>query len=267
MATSDIWDPEVYGRYADERARPFFELLSRVNADKPAYVVDLGCGTGELTATLCRRWPEAEIHGVDSSQSMIGRATTGQASTGPTFEVADVRDWRPARPLDVIVSNAVLQWIPEHRDLLARWVGQLAEDGTLAFQVPGNFDAPSHRVIRALCRTAAWRDELGDISRTSPVGEPAEYLDLLAGLGCEVDAWETTYVHVLPGGDAVLNWVKGTALRPMLDRLPPGRHAGFLADCARALGEAYPRRPYGTPFPFRRIFVVARVRPATRQRV
>src|SRR5690606_16378969 len=121
---------------------------------------------------------------------------------------------------------------------------------------PGNFDAPSHVLIRELCRTK-WRAELGDLVREAPVGTPEEYLDLLAGAGCAVDAWETTYLHVLQGEDAVLNWVKGTALRPMLDRLPPGRREEFLTDCARVLGEAYPRKPYGTPFPFRRIFVVA----------
>jgi len=249
--TTDIWDPGVYRRYAAERQRPFFDLVGRVAAENPEYVVDLGCGTGELTATLCRRWPGAAVHGIDSSPAMLAKAPPG-----PTFEVGDIREWRPPRPVDVIVSNAVLQWVPGHRDLVRRWVGYLAGDGWLAFQVPGNFDAPSHVLIRELCRTK-WRAELGDLVREAPVGTPEEYLDLLAGAGCAVDAWETTYLHVLQGEDAVLNWVKGTALRPMLDRLPPGRREEFLADCARVLGEAYPRKPYGTPFPFRRIFVVA----------
>ncbi|WP_405087103.1 trans-aconitate 2-methyltransferase [Microbispora sp. NBC_01389] len=247
----DIWDPEVYERYAAERGRPFHELVSRIGARSPGYVVDLGCGTGELTATLLTRWPGARVHGVDASPAMIGKAPAG-----PFFEVADVRDWSPSRPVDVIVSNALLQWLPERRDLLRRWRGWLAEDGWLAFQMPGNFDAPSHAVVRELCRTT-WRAELGDVPRGATVGEPEEYVDLLAGLGLTVDAWETTYVHVLRGEDPVLNWVRGTALRPMLDRLPPERHAAFLADCARALREAYPPRPYGTLFPFRRIFAVA----------
>ncbi|MBX6386675.1 MAG: trans-aconitate 2-methyltransferase [Microbispora sp.] len=248
---SDIWDPEIYERYASERGRPFHELVARVGAKSPSYVVDLGCGTGELTATLRHRWPEAEIHGVDSSPAMIAKAPPGA-----TFEVADVRDWRPPRPVDVIVSNALLQWVPEHLDLLRRWRDYLTEGGWLAFQVPGNFNAPSHVVLRELCRTT-WREELSDVPRDAPVREPDEYVDLLAGLGFTVDAWETTYLHVLPGEDAVLNWIKGTALRPMLDRLPAERHADFLADCARKLREVYPRQPYGTLFPFRRIFVVA----------
>ncbi|MBP2705366.1 trans-aconitate 2-methyltransferase [Microbispora sp. RL4-1S] len=249
---ADFWEPAVYNHFAAERSRPFFELVSRVRAESPGYVADLGCGTGELTATLCERWPTAAVHGVDSSPAMLAAPPAG-----PSFEVADVRDWRPPRPVDVIVSNALLQWLPEHRELLSRWAGHLTEGGWLAFQVPGNFAAPSHAAIRELCRTT-WRDELGDLPRGTPVGDPAEYVGLLAGLGCAVDAWETTYVHVLAGGDAVLGWIKGTALRPMLDRLAPGRREAFLGDCARVLREAYPQRPYGTPFPFRRIFVVAR---------
>jgi trans-aconitate 2-methyltransferase len=248
-----MWDPTVYGRYADERARPFFELVARVRAEDPGYVVDLGCGTGELTAELSRRWPRATVHGVDSSPAMIGKAPDG-----PTFSVGDAGSWRPGRPVDVIVSNALLQWLPGHRDLLPRWVEYLRPGGWLAFQVPGNFDAPSHVVVRELCRSAAWKDELGDLVRGTPVDDPEGYLALLAGLGCEVDAWETTYIHLLPGENAVLNWIMGTALRPVLDRLGPGeRREAFLADCARALDEAYPREPYGTAFPFRRIFVVA----------
>ncbi|WP_326644919.1 trans-aconitate 2-methyltransferase [Streptosporangium sp. NBC_01755] len=249
----DMWDPAVYGRYADERARPFFDLVSRIPAADPGYVVDAGCGTGELTAELARRWPDARIHGFDSSPAMIEKAPAGGSLS---FSVEDVRRWSPASPVDVIVSNAVLQWVPEHRELLPRWVEALAPGGRLAFQVPGNFDAPSHALVRELCRTK-WRDRLGDLASYSPVDDPAGYLGLLARLGCRVDAWETTYLHVLPGDDAVLSWITGTALRPMLDRLDPAEAAAFLADCAALLREAYPRGPYGTIFPFRRIFVVA----------
>ncbi|MEO3812081.1 trans-aconitate 2-methyltransferase [Sphaerisporangium sp. B11E5] len=248
----DMWDPELYGRYAGERARPFFELLARVRAENPERVVDLGCGSGELTLELARRWPGAAVHGLDSSPAMIAKAPPG-----PSFGVGDVRDWRPDAPVDVIFSNAVLQWVPEHRELLARWTGFLREGGWLAFQVPGNFSAPSHARVREVCRSAAWKDALGDLVRDDPVDGPEGYLRLLAGLGCAVDAWETTYVHVLPGEDAVLKWISGTALRPMLDRLGPERSRDFLADCAAALAEDYPREPFGTAFPFRRVFVVA----------
>lgn len=248
-----MWDPEIYGRYADERSRPFFDLVARISAERPGRVVDAGCGSGELTAELARRWPDADVHGFDSSPAMIGKAPAGDRLT---FSVDDVTRWRPGRPVDVIVSNAVLQWVPGHRELLSRWTGVLAPGGWLAFQVPGNFDAPSHALVRELCRTR-WRDRLGDLVREPPVDDPAGYLDRLTALGCRVDAWETTYLHVLPGDDAVLTWITGTALRPVLDRLGPDERDAFLGDCAALLNEAYPRRPYGTVFPFRRIFVVA----------
>ncbi|MFI0424190.1 trans-aconitate 2-methyltransferase [Spongiactinospora sp. 9N601] len=257
----DMWDPAVYHRFAGERARPFFELLARVRADDPQYVVDAGCGPGELTAELARRWPDAEVHGFDSSPAMIGKARS-HAHDRLAFEVADLREWRPRRPVDVLVSNAVLQWLPDHRELLPAWVAALAPGGWLAFQVPGNFDEPSHTTVRALCRTPEWRDRLGDLGEYRSVGKPAEYLELLAGLGCRVDAWETTYIHLLPGEDAVLGWISGTALRPVLDRLGEGpEREAFLAACRTALDAAYPRGPYGTPFPFRRIFVVAQTGP------
>jgi trans-aconitate 2-methyltransferase len=250
-----MWDPAIYGRYADERARPFYELMSRVGAKHPRYVVDAGCGPGELTAELAARWPEAEVHGFDSSPAMIAQAS--QVARGPSFAVGDVRFWRPDRSVDVLVSNAVLHWVPEHRELLPHWVDLLSPGGWLAVQVPGNFGAPSHTLVRELCRSAKWWHRLGDLVQDAPVDEPADYLDLLAGRCRMVDVWETTYLHVLPGEDAVLNWIKGTALRPVLDRLDERGRADFLDDAAELLAEAYPRKAYGTPFAFRRIFAIA----------
>ncbi|MEU4573725.1 trans-aconitate 2-methyltransferase [Nonomuraea sp. ATR24] len=250
----DMWDPATYDRYADERSRPFFELLARVRADSPDYVVDAGCGTGELTTELARRWPEATVDGFDSSPNMITRARSIDGAT-PSFAVADVTTWHPDRPVDVLVSNAVLQWVPEHRDLIERWVEALSPGGWLAFQVPGNHRAPSHAAIRELCASREWSDRLGDLDRGDPVGTPVDYADLLSG--CRVDAWETTYVHILQGERPVLDWVSGTALRPVLDRLRPDEAERFTAELAGLLADAYPAREYGTPFPFRRIFVVA----------
>ncbi|MDR8409915.1 trans-aconitate 2-methyltransferase [Nonomuraea sp. 3-1Str] len=251
----DIWDPATYARFADERSRPFHELLARVGADEPDYVVDAGCGTGELTLELARRWPGATVEGFDSSPAMITKARELHAA--PRFAVADMTMWRPDRPVDVIVSNAALQWVPSHRDVLEHWVEALDDGGWLAFQVPGNFDAPSHAAIREVCASPRWADRLGDFDRGSPVGDPVEYLDLLDSCGCQVDAWETTYIHVLQGENAVLDWISGTALRPILDRLYVDEHFSFKEDLAARLDEAYPAREYGTPFPFRRIFVVA----------
>ncbi|WP_201761166.1 MULTISPECIES: trans-aconitate 2-methyltransferase [unclassified Nonomuraea] len=250
----DIWDPVTYAVYADERSRPFIELISRVGAVDPDYVVDAGCGSGELTAQLGVRWPGATVEGFDSSPAMIAKAR--RLETKARFAVADVATWRPDRPVDVIVSNAVLQWVPEHRSVLEHWVEELAPGGWLAFQVPGNFDAPSHVAIRELCASRAWSDRLGDVPRGNPVGDPLDYLDLLNQGGAQVDAWETTYIHVLQGENPVLDWVSGTALRPILDRLPPDEQRRFKRDLAQLLADAYPARNFGTPFPFRRIFVV-----------
>ncbi|MEV4079757.1 trans-aconitate 2-methyltransferase [Nonomuraea fuscirosea] len=250
----DIWDPVTYAVFADERSRPFIELISRVGAVEPDYVVDAGCGSGELTVELAGRWPRATIEGFDSSPAMITKARRLESNV--RFAVADVTTWRPDRPVDVIVSNAVLQWVPEHRSVLEHWIEELAPGGWLAFQVPGNFDAPSHVAIRELCGSRAWSDKLGDYTRGNPVEEPLEYLDLLNQGGSQVDTWETTYVHVLQGEDPVLGWVSGTALRPILDRLDPDERRRFKRDLAKPLAEVYPAKSYGTPFPFRRIFVV-----------
>jgi trans-aconitate 2-methyltransferase len=252
----DIWDPSTYARYTDERSRPFFDLTARVVADAPDYVVDAGCGSGELTAALARRWPEATVEGFDSSPAMIAQAR--ELGDTPRFTVADVTMWRADRPIDVLVSNAVLQWVPTHRDVLEHWVDMLAPGGRLAVQLPGNHDAPSHRAIRELCGSRAWAERLGDYERGNPVADPADYFELLSGCGCRrVDAWETTYLHVLRGENAVLDWVSGTALRPIFDRLKPDERQRFTSDLAGLLDEAYPAKGYGTPFPFRRIFMVA----------
>lgn len=254
----DIWDPKLYARYAAERTRPFHDLVARIHADDPRYVVDAGCGSGALTAELARRWPHAEVLGFDSSPPMIDEARR-HAGERLSFAVRDVRDPLPdEHRIDVLVSNAVLQWVPEHRELLAAWAKALRPGAWLAFQVPGNFAAPSHTLVNELCRTDRWRHRLGDLKPRDPVDDPTDYLDLLAGQGLRVDAWETTYIHVLPPGeDAVLNWIEGTALRPVLNRLAETERAAFLAECGALLRDAYPSRSYGVPFPFRRVFVVA----------
>lgn len=250
----DIWNPAQYRRYAVERARPFHDLTARIAAVEPSTVVDLGCGPGELTGTLARRWPGAEVTGVDSSTAMIERAA---AVPGITARIADVTTWRPPRPPDVVVANAVFQWVPDHDPLLTALAAGLAPGGWFAFQMPGNFGAPSHVLLRQVCRSERWRDRVGALPRDAPVAEPGHYLELLAGAGRRVDVWETTYLHLLPGDDPVLEWVRGTALRPVLTALTETERAAFLADYGAELRAAYPRGEHGTVLPFRRIFVVA----------
>lgn len=258
-----LWDPEQYGRFADERSRPFFELVSRVRCARPRRVVDLGCGPGRLTAALAQRWPEADILGIDGSDEMIKAARESAATPDGRvrFEVGDVTRWPPGEPVDVVISNAVLHWVPGHRELLPRWLEGLMPGGWLAFQVPGNFGAPSHVLLRELCGSPRWRGRLDGIVPDRPVDDCVGYLELLAAHGCRVDAWETTYAQVLQGDDPVLEWTKGTALRPVLAALGRGAEASaFLAEYAELLRAAYPSGPSGTVFPFRRIFVVARTR-------
>ena len=253
------WDPAQYLRFADSRARPFFDLLAPVHADAPRQVVDAGCGPGNLTATLAERWPAAEVLGFDSSPAMVERAA---ACTAPRvrFTLDDARTWQPPAPVDVLVSNAVLHWIPEHDRLAARWLAYLAPGGWLAFQVPGNFASPSHGAIDEVLAAPRWRTALPDgVAGRARSFDPEHYLQVLADAGATVDAWETTYVHVLDGPAPVLEWMKGTALRPVLDALGESDlRAEFLAELNERLLAQYPPGPHGTVFPFRRVFVVAR---------
>jgi trans-aconitate 2-methyltransferase len=252
-----MWDPEQYLTFASERARPFYDLLGRIGATAPEYVVDLGCGPGNLTAALADRWPEAEVLGIDSDAEMIAAASKRPARSGLSFQLGDLRDWQPGRKVDVIASNAVLQWVPGHLDLLPRWTAALAPDGWLAFQLPGNFDQPSHAILRELSQSARWRDRLSGVELNRQAADPAEYLDVLARLGLAVDAWETSYLHVLQGEDAVTEWYKGTGLRPVLTALAPAEAAEFVTEYSEQVRRAYPAAPYGTVLPFRRVFVVA----------
>ncbi|MEU7169338.1 trans-aconitate 2-methyltransferase [Streptomyces morookaense] len=265
-----VWDPQQYLRHAGPRTRPFQDLLARVPElpGSPARIADLGCGPGNATALLAERWPDAHITGYDNSAAMLEEA---QAYAGETlrggridFAYGDLTRWSAQRArYDLIVSNAAFQWVPGHAEAFPALLADVAPGGTFAFQVPGNGDAPSHALLRELCGSPRWRDRLGAAGRrTVDVREPADYLERLAALGCEVDAWETTYLHLLEGEDPVLEWLKGTGLRPVLTALAdaPEEREAFLSEYRGLLRKAYPAGPGGTVFPFRRIFVVARKR-------
>ncbi|MDP9796322.1 trans-aconitate 2-methyltransferase [Catenuloplanes nepalensis] len=252
-----MWDPEIYQRYGDERSRPFFDLLARVRTGAPRRVVDLGCGPGDLTATLAERWPSARVEGFDSSTEMITKA----AALGKPveFAVGDVRAWEPEPDVDVLVSNAVLQWVPGHEELLPRWAAGIAPGGVIALQVPGNFDAPSHRALQALA--GEW-DALNDVGIIRRVPDFEAYARILTRRGCTVDAWATTYLHLLPVKDGdehpVLRWMDGTALRPVKAALPDADYPAFRASLGERLADAYPVENGLVHFPFHRNFVVAR---------
>jgi trans-aconitate 2-methyltransferase len=256
-ARPGAWDVAAYTRFADERSRPFVDLLARVAHPAPRTVVDLGCGEGTMTAALADRWPGARVTGVDSSPEMLAAATPIPGRL--EFVREDVREWAPDGPVDVLVSNAVLHWVSGHDALLARWAGWLPRGGVLAVQVPGNFRAPTHALLDELCRSPRWADRLAHAGpRPDTVLEPTEYAELVTAAGLEPDVWETTYLHVLSGPDPVLAWVRSTVLRPVLARLADDEAAAFTADYAAALRVAYPARADGSVLlPFRRVFVVA----------
>ena len=251
------WDPGHYLTYADERGRPFVELVARIGAEAPATVVDLGCGPGNLTALLQERWPAAAIRGLDSSPEMIAGARA--LGTSIDFEVADLRAWAErADPVDLVVSNATLQWVPGHLDLLLALVGRINPGGRLAFQVPGNFDEPSHTIRTELAAEPPYDAHTRGVAVPSS-HDPGVYLDRLTELGCAVDAWETTYLHVLTGPDAVFTWVSGTGARPTLQALPDDLRPAFEEEFRSRLRAAYPERDGRVVLPFRRVFVVAQV--------
>ncbi|WP_446667069.1 methyltransferase domain-containing protein [Flexivirga sp. B27] len=256
------WDPQQYEHFSDLRGRPFGDLLGRVGAEALGRVVDLGCGNGPLTLTLADRWPHAAISGVDSSESMLERARALDESQRVHWQLGDVATWDGAGRADVIVTNATLQWVPEHLTLLDRWLAELPSGGWLAMQVPGNFDAPSHRIIREVARAHERAGDLEGALRDAPVESPQRYAETLAAHCGHFDVWETTYLQVLdPQGaqrSPVLEWVKGTALRPLLDRLDESERGPFLDELVERFDAAYPRAAYGTPMPFRRIFAVGR---------
>jgi trans-aconitate 2-methyltransferase len=250
------WDPKQYGRFADERGRPFADLIERIGAAAPRRVVDLGCGPGTLTQLLATRWPQAEVVGFDSSPEMIAQAQA-LGDSRIHFELGDIASWRPGPFDDVVVSNAALQWVPGHASLLSSWTDALPADAWLAWQVPGNFSAPSHVLMRSLAESPRWSALLGQALRHGDaVGSPAEYATLLLSAGCSADVWETSYTHVLLGADPVLEWVRGTGLRPVLAILDGPDQAEFEAEYATQLRAAYPETSHGTLLAYRRIFAV-----------
>jgi trans-aconitate 2-methyltransferase len=252
------WDPGQYLRFERERTLPSRDLLARLGEGTPATIIDLGCGTGTSTALLRDRWPAARVVGVDSSLEMIAAAR--KTSNEIEWVVRDVRSWSPTEPFDLVFSNAALQWVPDHRTVFPHLLRQVAPGGTLAVQMPANFDSPVHRRIREVADAARWSARWGPDLVTPHVESVGFYYDLLTPESPNVECWITEYIHVLPAAADVVEWVKGTALRPYLDRLPePTDREEFLAEILKGAVAAYPPRADGQVlFPFRRLFLVAR---------
>jgi len=249
------WNPTQYLKFADHRLRPALDLLAQIPVETPDAVYDLGCGPGNITEWLKRRWPESRIMGIDSSAEMLAEAKNRWPWL--EWEQADIATWRPKNPAAVIYSNAALQWLDNHRALFPSIYAGLAPGGTLAVQMPRNFAQPSHALMRETAQDGPWREVLAPHIRVSPVAEPGEYWRLLKPLGAEIGLWESEYLQALEGEDAVLQWMLGTTLRPLLAALSDEWREAFLAAYGARLREVYPRENGVTLFPFRRLFILA----------
>jgi trans-aconitate 2-methyltransferase len=250
------WSPERYLAFADQRTRPAVDLLARVPLQRPERAVDLGCGPGNSTRLLAERWPAADVIGIDSSGDML--ASAGQSGIRATWVEADLAAWAPQHAPDLIFSNAALHWVGGHETLLPRLLECVRPGGVLAVQMPRNFEAPSHTLLRATAASGPWADRLAEVLDWRPVATPEWYYDLLAPQAAALDIWETVYLHVLEGDDPVLRWTRSTALRRIVQALDEADCAAFEAAYAARLRAAYPRRADGrTLFAFRRLFIVA----------
>ncbi|HJS29726.1 MAG TPA: methyltransferase domain-containing protein [Anaerolineales bacterium] len=257
-----LWNPAQYLKFSDERLRPALELLQRIPPRSPELIYDLGCGTGHITRIISERWDTAVVYGLDNSDEMLeaARSQPGRVRWIHT----DIRTWVPPSPPDLIYSNAALHWVEDHAALFPRFLGFLKPGGCLAVQMPLSYDLPSHRLMReTLAGGGPESRRLGSEVLREDVGrrwveETQTYYHLLSGIASTIDIWETEYLQILEGADAVLEWVRGTGLRPILDGLAPAELEIFLTEYRRRLQEAYPPQRDGrTLYPFRRLFIVA----------
>jgi trans-aconitate 2-methyltransferase len=260
MAT---WNPVLYLKFGEERTQPARDLAARAAAllaGRPTAglaALDLGCGPGNSTAVLAATFPGAELTGMDSSPEMIAQAV--KSSVPATWAVADAAAWEPGRAFDLVFSNAVLQWIPDQAKLLARMAGWLKPGGVLAVQVPGNGQSPLHRRLGVVAAEARWADRFGGLDDLIRYREPDFYFDCLDALGLAAQVWETIYWHVMDSHRAVLDWYRGTGMRPWLEALPDDTaRRAFEAAMLDGIAADYPARDDGRVlFPFRRVFLTA----------
>ena len=262
------WNPQQYLKFAGERLRPGFDLLAQINDLPRGPVFDLGCGTGPHARAIAARWPDHAVTGIDNSAAMLAEADKDPSPI--RWRNADIASWQAEAPAALIYSNASLHWLTRHERLFPRLFGMLTAGGVLAVQMPRNFANPSQTLLRDTAAKGPWAARLAPLFapdcptpsmlRPDPVGTPDFYYDLLAPRAKGgIDLWETEYVHQLQGENAVLEWMRGTTLRPILDALDDALRAAFLDAYAAALAAAFPRRDDGkTLLNFRRLFVVAR---------
>lgn len=252
---TEDWNPALYLAFEDERTRPPRDLLARVPLARPRRVIDLGCGPGNSTELLAQRWPDAEVIGVDNSPAMIEQARA--RLPGLRFELADLVSWTPPEDTELLFANAVFQWVPDHLDVLARLLDQLAPGGVLAVQMPDNVNEPSHLLMEEAAAAGPWAARVAGAAR-DVLPAVGVYYDRLAPLARQVDIWHTLYNHPLAGPGAIADWFRSTGLRPYLAPLDVAEREAFLADYTARLARAYPARVDGKVLlRFPRLFIVA----------
>ncbi|HXN30731.1 MAG TPA: trans-aconitate 2-methyltransferase [Polyangiaceae bacterium] len=252
------WSARQYTAFEDERTRPVRDLLAGVPPISARLVIDIGCGPGNSTEVLAERFPAATIRGFDTSSDMIAAARKRMPRA--RFDLLDVATWDDPGPFDVILANAVFQWVPDHAALLPALAAKLSPGGSLAIQMPDNLEEPAHRLMREIAAHGPWADKLAAATETrTPMAGADWYYRLLRGSCARVDVWRTTYHHALAGGPgSVVEWFKGSGLRPFLDPLDDGERAAYLDRYQSAVSEAYPALSDGTVLlPFPRLFIVA----------
>lgn len=252
------WNSHLYRQFEDERTRPARDLLARIDLETASLAVDLGCGPGNSTELLVTRFPQATVIGLDTSEDMLKSARA--RLPGCRFEKADIAAWHPGKSPDLIYANASLQWVGDHERLMPRLFSELAPGGVLAFQMPDNREEPSHRLMRETAAEGPWSQIIGDAAAVRLKVLPlAAYYDMLAPGAAAIEIWRTTYHHPMPSAAAIVNWVRGTGLRPFIDPLSEAQQAAFLSDYEKRIGQAYPPHPDGRLIlAFPRIFLVAR---------
>jgi trans-aconitate 2-methyltransferase len=251
------WSPQQYLKFEAERNRPILDLLNALPPATVRQAVDIGCGPGNSAELLAARFPEATVQGFDSSPEMVAQAKARLPEID--FAVADVSRWDAPGPFDAMLSNAVLQWVPDHEHLLPRLVAKLAPAGSLAIQMPDNLEEPAHRLMREVAADPRWAARLGQGTDRRDRIRPVDwYYRLLRQTGARADIWRTTYFHALDGIDALVEWFKGTGLRPFLQPLDAAEQAAYLDRYRAALAGAYAAQPDGTVLlPFPRLFMIA----------
>jgi trans-aconitate 2-methyltransferase len=251
------WDANLYLKFASERTQPSLDLIARIGLAEPARIIDLGCGPGNSTLMLRRRWPRASLVGLDNAEAMIKAAR--EAYPHEQWVLEDAASWTADEPYDIVFSNAALQWLPDHANLFPHLLNQVAPGGVLAVQMPAHYASPLHHITLEVADDAAWRHLMEGPRNALTKKSPSFYYDALQPFASRVELWETEYYHVVNGPQSIVDWFRGTGLRPFLEALEtPAQQERFLSMMLEGYTRAYPRQKDGRVlFPFRRLFIIA----------